>query len=180
LDLVSIQIGGELMANISEIIRLVNAARESYGCSPIGDLPRGERASPSFDPLARAFRSGAEDWLFLAVGSYRLRLSAYGRNAMAIAERIHAAWFGDVRMGDRHFAEGGLVCVKLPQPMVEFIREFDSGTLSQYETRVPDIERARLAEIVARTGEAERFTNMARRSPAGRGQHHSLAPQAAQ
>jgi hypothetical protein len=168
------------MANIGEIIRLVNAARESYGCAPIDDLPRGERASPSFDPLARAFRTGAEDWLFLAVGSHRLRLSAYRRDAMAIAQQIYAAWFGGAHIGDRHFAEGGLVCVKLPQPMVEFIHEFDAGNMPDYETHVPDGERARQAEVVNLAGELERFRNMSRRTPVARFQHRSPPPQVAQ
>jgi hypothetical protein len=153
------------MAEIDKVLMLINAAREAYGCAPLDSLPRGERASPSFDPIARAFRAGADDWLFLAVGSNWLRLGACGKDVMALAKRIHSAWFGAERPMNQQAVEGGSIYVKLPAPIVDFIAAFDSGKLPEFETRVADHEHARHAEVVKLCGEVDRFFKMKRRAP---------------
>jgi hypothetical protein len=152
------------MTDIEQVLRLINAAREAYGCAPLDSIPRGERASPSFDPMARAFRSGADDWLFLAVGSNWLRLGACGKDVIALAKRIHSAWFGADRPFNQQVAEGGSIYVKLPAPIVDFIANFDAGKLPDFETRVADQEHARHAEIVKLCGELDRFFKMTRRT----------------
>jgi hypothetical protein len=156
------------MADLAEVLRLVNAAREVYGCAPLVAIPRGERASPSFDPMARAFRAGADDWLFLAIGSNWLRLGACGKDVAALAARIHCAWYGGDQPISRRAAEGGSFYVKLPQPIVDFIAEFDAGKLREFETRVADHEHARHAEVVKSCGEIDRFIRMKARKPHAR------------
>jgi hypothetical protein len=152
------------MTDTEEVLRLINAAREAYGCAPLDSIPRGERASPSFDPMARAFRAGAEEWLFLAVGSNWLRLGACGKDVMGLAKRIHGAWFGADRPMNQQAAEGGSIYVRLPTPIVNFIVEFDAGTLPDFETRVAEQEHARHAEVVKLCGELDRFHKMTTRT----------------
>jgi hypothetical protein len=152
------------MVDSKQVLMLVNAAREAYGCAPLDSIPRGERASPSFDPMARAFRAGADDWLFLAIGSNWLRLGACGHDVIELAKRIHIAWFGAERPFNQQAAEGGSIYVKLPAPIVDFISEFDAGKLPEFETRVADHEHARHAEVVKLCGEIDRFIKMTRRT----------------
>jgi hypothetical protein len=152
------------MTDTEEVLRLINAAREAYGCAPLDTIPRGERASPSFDPIARAFRAGADDWLFLAVGSNWLRLGACGKDVAALARRIHSAWFGGQLPMNAQAADGGSIYVKLPPPVVDFIANFDAGKLPEFETRVADLEHARHAQVVRLCGELDRFVKMTTRT----------------
>jgi hypothetical protein len=152
------------MTDIEEVLRLINAARTAYGCGPLDAIPRGERASPSFDPMARAFRAGADEWLFLAVGSNWLRLGACGKDVMALARQIQLAWFGAERPTSQQAVEGGSIYVKLPAPIINFIADFDSGKLPDFETRVAYQEHARHAEVVKLCGELDRFFKMIRRT----------------
>lgn len=152
------------MADTEEVLRLINLARAAYGCAPLDAIPRGERASPSFDPMARAFRTGADEWLFLALGSRWLRIGACGKDAMAIAEKIHSAWYGADQPISKRAAEGGSIYVRLPQPIVDFIFEFDAGKLPAFETRVADHEHARHAQVVKSCGEHDRFSKMIKRT----------------
>ncbi len=167
------------MTDIEEVLRLINAAREAYGCAPLDSIPRGERASPSFDPMARAFRAGADQWLFLAVGSNWLRLGACGQDVMALAKRIHSAWFGAAYPLNQQAAEGGSIYVKLPAPIVDFISDFDAGKLTDFETRVADQEHARHAQVVKLCGELDRFIKMTRRTALARRPQVNAAPQTA-
>lgn len=156
------------MIDTEEVLKLINAAREAYGCAPLDAIPRGERASPSFDPVARAFRTGADEWLFLALGSRWLRIGACGQDAMAIAKKIHNAWYGDDHPMSKRAVEGGSIYVRLPQPIVDFIAAFDAGKLPAFETRVAEHEHARHAQVVKSCGELDRFTKMTKRAALGR------------
>jgi hypothetical protein len=67
------------------VLKLVNQARAAYGALELGTLLSGQPHSASFCPIGRSFRSGVEDWLFVALGSKHLRLWTLGKDSAAVA-----------------------------------------------------------------------------------------------
>jgi hypothetical protein len=129
------------------VLRLVNLARAAYDAVELKRLLSGQPHSASVCAVGRSLRSGAEDWLFVAVGSKYLRLWAPGKDTAAIAEQILTAWEPPRHLLTQPGEKSGCVILPLRAEIREFIDQFDRGLLPDYQGEVDEIEMRRLSEL---------------------------------
>ena len=129
------------------VLKLVNLARAAYGANELETLIRGQLRSASFCTIGRSLRFGAEEWLFIAVGSRYLRLWALGKDSAAVADQIRKAWGMPSQLLIKPTEKSGCVMLALPPEMCEFLDRFDRGLLPDYEGEVSDVEELQLTEL---------------------------------
>ena len=127
--------------------RLVNLARATYGGFELDALLRGKIQSASFCPIGRSMRIGVEHWLFVAVGTKHLRVWTLGKDRLAVAEKISAAW--EVPNGGLKQSGSlpGCITLTLPFEVCEFVELFDRGFLPDYQDQVDHQEMRRLRDL---------------------------------
>jgi hypothetical protein len=132
------------------VLRLVNLARAAYGAVELKSLLSGQPHSASVCAVSRSLRSGAEDWLFVAVGGTHLRLWALGKDTAAIAEQILTAWEMPRHLLTQPGEKSACVILPLGAEIREFIDQFDRGLLPDYQGEVDQIEICRLSKLARR------------------------------
>jgi hypothetical protein len=137
------------MADIGKVVEHVNKARAACDRAPVAELPQGERGNPCFCPLGRALRKDMGDSFFLAVGTRHIRLASSDGDAHDIARRIRKAWgINDkkivVSTGDQ------FITVPIPSELTDFVVEFDSGKLPDFEGKIEASEKARFTSLARR------------------------------
>jgi len=132
------------------VLKLVNLARTSYGAFELEALLGGQLQSASFCPIGRSLRRGAEDWLFVAVGTQHLRVWALGKEPVAIAKQIMTAWGMPDRRLKQSGERSGFVILPLPSEIREFVDHFDHGLLPDYQSQV-DVQEVHQLRDLART-----------------------------
>ncbi len=132
-----------------QVLKLVNLARATYGASELEALPGGELHSAPFCPIGRSLRRGAEDWLFVTVGSKHLRLWAAGKDPLAFARQIMTAWKIPFERLQQSRDRAGMVMFSLPSELQEFIEQFDRGLLPDHEGQVDQQEARQLRALAS-------------------------------
>ena len=133
----------------SQVLKLVNLARATYGAAELESLSGGQVQSAPFCPIGRSLRRGVEDWLFVTVGSKYLRLWAVGQDPVAIAKKIMTAWKIPHEQLQQSRERPGIVMLPLPSELREFVRRFDGGLLPGYQGQVDQQEMQHLRELAS-------------------------------
>ncbi len=122
--------------------------RAACSCPPIDQLPKGKRKSPCFCPIGRALRKDLGESILLAVGTQHLRIVAVDGDTSAVGSRIRSAWGSN----DENVGREGeqFVMVRLPPELTQFVIDFDSGKLPEFEGKVDESEVARLNSLARR------------------------------
>lgn len=111
------------MANVSAVLDGINAGRTVLGGHLLYDLPKGVRSRSCECPIAKALRDLDPG---VRVNGDRISgLSSYK------AFQFAAAIGGEVS------SHNGVATIKVPDTWREFVSEFDSGLLPQYDERPP-------------------------------------------
>jgi hypothetical protein len=133
-----------------QVLKLVNMARATYGAYALEALPQGELHSAPFCPIGRSLRRGAEDWLFVTVGSKHVRLWAIGKDPVAIAQRIMTVWAIPLDRLQQSRDRPGIVIFPLPPELRKFVDRFDHGLLPVHQGKVGRVEVQQLRVLANR------------------------------
>jgi hypothetical protein len=133
----------------SQVLKLLNLARATYGASELKSLSGGELHSAPFCPIGRSLRVGVEDWLFVTVGSKHLRLWTVGQDSVTIAKRIMTAWAIPHEQLRQSRDRPGVAMLPLPSELREFINRFDRGLLPAHQGPLDQSEVQHLRELAS-------------------------------